>query len=420
MIMEKIIVAHPNKQHSMQLAVALQDIGMLKAYITRLYTSWEHQPFSWLNWLPINSRDWIESTIFSRTRHSHPELELTNVYLIDTGLYLSIITLRRLGLLPVRQWRRVIQSTSISFQKAVAEIALDEADTLVCYDRFAYHSFSTIRDHNPDMKMVLDLSVAHPATAKQILIEEREFSPDYIESLDLAGVTSEDAQRTEQETVLADYILAGSNFVRESCIQAGIAAEKIFVLHYGTDMLRLEPAYKHKHSDNLILFFAGQVGQRKGIRYLFKALEKLALPDIELWICGQMNVSKKVLQKYSHLYKYFGQVPYSQMPEFYAKSDVFVLPTLLEGLSQVCLEAMARGKPVITTPNSGMEGILRDGKDGFIVPIRDVNKLAEKINYFYEHRDSCEHMGMNARHTIEQYTWKNYRVKVAQIFEHSI
>jgi glycosyltransferase involved in cell wall biosynthesis len=61
---------------------------------------------------------------------------------------------------------------------------------------------------------------------------------------------------------------------------------------------------------------------------------------------------------------------------------------------------------VIVTPNAG--SLARDGKDGFIVPIRQVDPLVEKILYFYNNREAAAEMGREARRQIEIYTWEHY------------
>jgi glycosyltransferase involved in cell wall biosynthesis len=65
------------------------------------------------------------------------------------------------------------------------------------------------------------------------------------------------------------------------------------------------------------------------------------------------------------------------MAAHYRWADVLVLPSICEGSATVCYEALAAGLSVITTPNAG--SVVRDGLDGFVVPIRDARALAEKL-----------------------------------------
>jgi starch synthase len=412
--MPGVMVAHPDIQHSLQLAVALQDAGLLQAYITRLYTSWDHPPFSFIKWLPRRYRANVERLLFERVRRSHPDLNPDKVHVLDTINLLTLIALKRTGLLSSNAWYQQLHRTSISFQKSVGELARQEADVLVCYDRLAFDAFKYLSGSK--VKLVLDLSIAHPITARRILEKEKVLSPEFASSLEIAAVTEQKFVDTAQESAMADYILVGSNFVRDSCLENGIVCNKIFVVPYGTDVNHFRRIPSQSDEQNFRVLFVGQIGQRKGIRYLLEAFTKLKLPNAELWLCGNIMGNDDALRPYQNNYKYLGYVPHPQMPELYNQVDVFVLPTLLEGLSQVGLEAMACGRPVITTPNSGLQGILRENEDGFIVPIRDVDALAEKILFLYKNRDICKQMGKSARQTAETCTWQRYREQIATVF----
>jgi glycosyltransferase involved in cell wall biosynthesis len=76
---------------------------------------------------------------------------------------------------------------------------------------------------------------------------------------------------------------------------------------------------------------------------------------------------------------------------------------------------MAAGLPVITTPNSG--SIVRDGIDGFIVPIRYIQALISKITLLYENRSLSKQMGENARKRAEDFTWVAYRQRLGDFVD---
>ncbi len=94
------------------------------------------------------------------------------------------------------------------------------------------------------------------------------------------------------------------------------------------------------------------------------------------------------------------------MAREYDWADVFVLPTICEGSATVCYEAMAAGLPVITTPNAG--SLVRDGVDGFIVPIRDAEALADKIMAVETDRELLRTMSDNAAQHARDFTWERY------------
>ena len=90
----------------------------------------------------------------------------------------------------------------------------------------------------------------------------------------------------------------------------------------------------------------------------------------------------------------------------YLTADIFVLPTLAEGMAIAHLEAMACGLPIITTPNCG--SVVSNSKEGFIVPIRDSLLLASKIEEIVENRCLRNEMSIKSKNKAMQYTWQNY------------
>jgi glycosyltransferase involved in cell wall biosynthesis len=103
-------------------------------------------------------------------------------------------------------------------------------------------------------------------------------------------------------------------------------------------------------------------------------------------------------------------VPRVELREIYRQADVFVFPTLVEGMGIVVLEAMASGLPVITTPN-GPGDIVRDGVDGFLVPPRDVDAIVERLERLRADPQLRQEMARNARIRAQEFTWDAYRKK---------
>ena len=91
-----------------------------------------------------------------------------------------------------------------------------------------------------------------------------------------------------------------------------------------------------------------------------------------------------------------------------------MLPTLTEGFAKVVLEAMSCGLPVITTTNSGADSAIKQGKEGFIIPIRDSKKIEETIQYFYNNPKKTKEMNKLARKTAMKYSWDRYSNSLAK------
>ena len=96
-----------------------------------------------------------------------------------------------------------------------------------------------------------------------------------------------------------------------------------------------------------------------------------------------------------------------------AAHDVFVFPSLFEGFGLVLLEAMAMGLPIITTTHTAGPDLIEEGREGFIVPIRDANAIAEKLTRLHEDRSLRDEMSASARRRAKEFTWEDYGAKLS-------
>jgi glycosyltransferase involved in cell wall biosynthesis len=188
--------------------------------------------------------------------------------------------------------------------------------------------------------------------------------------------------RDEQEWALADCIVAGSDFVREGLERCGVPQGKIRVVPYGVDVNRFLPTERREsdRSAPLRILFVGEVGLRKGVPDLLDALVQLGTARAEARFAGEVALDHERLDPFAHVATFLGPVPRAQMPELYRWADLFVLPSSVEGSATVTYEALLSGLPVVATLNTG--SIVRDGVDGFIVPMCDPDALTETIGRY--------------------------------------
>jgi glycosyltransferase involved in cell wall biosynthesis len=220
-----------------------------------------------------------------------------------------------------------------------------------------------------------------------------------------------------KEYAEADYITIPSLFVKRTFLEKGIPESKLIHVPYGVD---LSVFHQIPKEDNVFrVIFGGGICFRKGVHYLLQAFSELNLPNSELLLLG--SVSEEMtpfLEKYKGHYKQMSYRPILELHKWYSQGSVFVMPSLEEGLAMVQPQAMACGLPIITTTNSGAEDIVRDGKDGFIIPIRDVEKLKEKILFMYNNPEICKQMGQSAKERVSSgFTWDDYGRKIVSEYE---
>ena len=132
--------------------------------------------------------------------------------------------------------------------------------------------------------------------------------------------------------------------------------------------------------------------------------------DIELWHVGTISSEIKFFDYNQKNIKYLGTKPQNELYKYYNECDVFVLPSLEEGLAMVTLQAMACGLPVICTPNTGIENVLtKDGEEGFLIPIRDPSAIVSKVLQLYNNSKLKIKMGEAALKRVKKgFTWDDY------------
>ena len=209
--------------------------------------------------------------------------------------------------------------------------------------------------------------------------------------------------------------MAGSDFVAEGLRTLGVPAERIRVVPYGIDPGRFSGAERRVHAGPLRVLFAGQVGLRKGVPDLLEALGRLGKKRVDARLAGMIRIAPEKLDGFRDVAHCLGPVPRTRMAELFRWADIFILPSIVEGSATVTYEALASGLPVITTPNAG--SVVRDGKEGFVVPIRDPGAVADRILRLAEDRDMLVRMGTAASARAQDFTLERYGERVLKALE---
>jgi len=288
---------------------------------------------------------------------------------------------------------------------------LTDSDILVAWSSFALHTIGKAKDMG--IKTILERGSSHILYQTKILKEEYE----------KFGINADVAhpkiiEKELQEYEEADFISIPSLFVKRTFLSKGFPEEKLIHIPYGVDLADFSPIPKEDKTFRII--HCGGITLRKGVLYLLKAFYELNLQDTELWLIGSMG---KEMQPFLRRYdngKVFHKGPYPQkeLYKYYSQGSVFVIMSIEEGLAMVQPQAMACGLPVICTTNTGGKDIVREGIDGFIIPIRAFEVLKEKLIYLYENPEVCKAMGQSAKeHVSKGFTWDDYGERMVRIYE---
>ncbi|HKJ38027.1 MAG TPA: glycosyltransferase, partial [Anaerolineales bacterium] len=159
---------------------------------------------------------------------------------------------------------------------------------------------------------------------------------------------------------------------------------------------------------NKVIGFVGELRKKKGMTTLLSAYAQInKVRPITLLIVGEVRQGedKKWLEDFQSANPdsqivITGYVSPKDLPTYYSLMDIFVHPSLRDGMPNAILEAMACEKAVIATPVGGVKDILEDGKNGIIVNVNDVNMLAEKILELLDNSEKSLELGKNARQLV--------------------
>ncbi len=155
--------------------------------------------------------------------------------------------------------------------------------------------------------------------------------------------------------------------------------------------------------ENNIFLFVGRIIRDKGIVEYTEAAKivKEKYPDTKIQIVGYFDTNPTAIKE-EEIYKYVNNGiieylgPTDDVRPFLENCSVYVLPSYHEGTPKSVLEAMATGRPVITTDAPGCRETVVDGLNGFLVPVKRSDKLAEKMIWMIEHKEKSKKMGKNS------------------------
>jgi len=404
----KISLIHPTgNPFAKNAAIALWELGMLRKIVTTFASDPSGSLATRLQKLPpplarpllqeLGRRTWTAPT--GTVLQQYPWREILRVAIARLGWH-------SWGGMSRQRW---VDWVYASLDRQVAKHHLQGLRAIYAYEDGAADTFTAAKQQG--IRCIYDLPIVFYRRSLTLQAEEAERFPDLAPALLSLQEPPWKLERKEREVQLADRIIVPSSTVKRSLLQEGIEAEKIAVIPFGAPIDYFFP--KPKRDRQFRALFVGRLGPRKGVHYLLQAWQNLNLPNAELLCIGLNEFPPGWLGQYEGTFRYIASVPHSTLSRYYQQASVFVFPSLIEGLALVLLEAMACGIPIITTANAGGSDIITDGKEGFLIPIRDVEALQAKLDWCDRHPQELAEMGRAARRKAEQLTWELYRQRLA-------
>jgi len=213
-----------------------------------------------------------------------------------------------------------------------------------------------------------------------------------------------------------DFFTANSNFTKTQVIRLGCDERKIEVLPMGLRIEKFKFSSKNIQSGELIkILTIARLVEKKGHRYVIEALARIIpkYKNIIYIIAGdgplRRDLEMLALERgIKANVKFLGAVGEEEVIKLYQEAHIFVLTSVTasnqdrEGQALVLQEAQACGLPVVSTYHNGIpEGIV-DGKSGFLVPEKDVEALAERLEYLIQHPELWPQLGREGRKFVEE------------------
>jgi alpha-maltose-1-phosphate synthase len=262
-----------------------------------------------------------------------------------------------------------------------------------------------------------DLPIGYWRAAHQVFEEERSLHPDW--ACTLTGLQDSPAKlaRKDEELQLADQVIVASAYVRSTLLDHQACHAPVAVVPYGAPFPLAEPPATAS-AGPLRVLYVGSLGQRKGLSYALEAIEALG-SQVSLTLIGKPTAEEcKPLNAALQRHRHIPSLPHDQILAQMRQHDVLLFPTLFDGFGLVITEALSQGLPVIATTHSGAPECIRDGVEGFIVPIRNSQAIAERLQQLVDNRDQLAAMRQACLLRAAELSWSSYeqalRVAVGQ------
>ena len=284
-------------------------------------------------------------------------------------------------------------------------------DAIYAYEDGAAASFAAARQRG--IACVYELPIAHWHLTQRLLREEAQRLPAW--RVTLRGIDDDrrKLERKDRELELADTVVVPSRFVLDSLPAHVSAVKRCIVAPFGAPAspgtTRHRPA-----TSRLRVLFAGALSQRKGLADLFAAMRLLNRDDVELVVLGSAVAPLDFYRREYAAFTYEPPRPHDGVLTLMRTCDLLALPSIVEGCALVQQEALASGLPLVVTANAGGDGLVVDGVNGFVVPIRAPEAIAARLAWFADHRDALEQMREEAYCTAAARPWEHYEAAVCE------
>ena len=401
-----ILFSHPTHNANVrQAAVALAEAGLLDEFWTCV--AWDPD-FAVNRLIPAGLREQLGRRALPKVLRDRvricPMRELARHLCDGTGL--AWLARHENGIFSVDAVYRTLD-------RRVAHVVgrAEGLSAVYCYEDGAAATFAAARKRG--LRCIYDLPIGYWRAAQLIYQEEKNREPEWASTLSGTFDSAEKLARKDKEINAADLVIVASSFTKQTLQLAPAFGKTVTIIPYGSPESVGEPVFRSQ-GGKLRILFVGALGQRKGLSYLLKAVAILGAA-VELTLLGRKTAETCApLNEALRRHRWIPSLPHADVMEEMSRHDVLVFPSLFEGFGLVILEAMSRGIPVITTPNTGGPDVIRNGQNGFIVPIRSADAIAAHLDSLASDSGALSAMKHAAYEAARSFSWESYRKKLVR------
>ncbi len=228
-------------------------------------------------------------------------------------------------------------------------------------------------------------------------------------------------QRALREIQLADRIRVSSGWAKKTFVERGVAPEKVSVIRLPVDHKQFYPT--QKKDDVFRVMAVSSIGLRKGVHYLLQAFEEARIPNSELVLIGgtedrwSHRMLNGFLRRNKNIRNHAMDMMTTPVSDTYGSASVLTHPSLEDGYGLVVTEALASGRPVIATRQTGAAEFIQHGKNGFVVESRAVKELKEYLQLLASDPKLLQTMSQAAAPSVAQLTYENFALEVRAFYQ---
>jgi len=226
--------------------------------------------------------------------------------------------------------------------------------------------------------------------------------------------------RVRDEVERADAIRVCSDHARQTFLDQGVAADRVHTIPIGIDLAHFHPV--DKADDVFRVLVVSSVTPRKGVHYALEAFERAQLSNAEMVIIGGTGDawSRRLIEDYTrrcgNVRLEHRDVSREPVDQHYGRASVLVHAAVEDGFGLVIPQALACGRPVVATRESGASEVVKDGETGFVVPARDVDVLVDRLRLLHADAALRERMGAGAPASVAHLSFAAHAEAVCRLY----